>query len=72
MILGRVVGLFDGGGTVGLAVVGDDEGGTGVGLALGYGTKNKRQTSILRNMQFRESMFMDARDHTHPCGNNIT
>ena len=55
MILGRVVGLFDGGGTVGLAVVGDDEGGTGVGLALGYGTKNMRQTSIVRNMQFRES-----------------
>ena len=46
------MGLFDGGGTVGLAVVGDDEGGTGVGLAVGYGAKNKMQTSIVTKMQF--------------------
>lgn len=62
MILGRVVGLFDGGGTVGLAVVGDDEGGTGVGLALGYQRYKKHvQISIVRNMQFRESCrYIDA------------
>ena len=46
MILGRVVGLFDGGGTVGLAVVGDDEGGTGVGLALGYQRYKKHDANI--------------------------
>ena len=46
------MGLFDGGGTVGLGVVGDDEGGSGVGLAVAYGAKNKMQTSIVTKMQF--------------------